>query len=191
MPYQDSTYPWVLEDVCLWWTLRLRWCQSTYYHSRKLSWNSHQDPTSGSSSGLHLSSKYLPGVLDDVDVLDGAGDGVKVIIKSIGNFIESFIKIKHQEPCQDDTYPPRHLLESWRTWRFLMKQEMVSGGGEQSLEDSLKVSSRWNIRNIVQALFIVKHYGTDGTGQTVWIINIDKIIWESVRSRYVLHNKFL
>ena len=40
-------------------------------------WEVFQDPTSGSLSRLHLSSKSLPGVLEERDVLDGARDGVK------------------------------------------------------------------------------------------------------------------
>ena len=54
-----------------------------------------QDPTSGNSSRLPLSSKSLTGVLEDVDVLDGAGDGVRVLIISSRSFTESFIKIQH------------------------------------------------------------------------------------------------
>ena len=42
----------------------------------------HQDPTSGTLSRLHLSSKSLPGVLEDLDVLDGVGEGVKMFIIS-------------------------------------------------------------------------------------------------------------
>ena len=45
-----------------------------------------------------ISSKCLPGVSKDVDVFDGAGDGVRVIIISIESFTESFIKNKHQKP---------------------------------------------------------------------------------------------
>ena len=41
-----------------------------------------------------ISSKCLPGVLKDVDVFDGAGDGVRLIIISIGSFTESFNKIQ-------------------------------------------------------------------------------------------------
>ena len=48
------------------------------------------------SSRLHLSSKSLPGVLEDMDVLDGAGDGVRVLIISLGSFTENFIKVKDQ-----------------------------------------------------------------------------------------------
>ena len=37
----------------------------------------------------------------DMDVLDGAGDGVRVLIISLGTFTERFIKIQHKESCQD------------------------------------------------------------------------------------------
>ena len=57
---------------CSWWSWR--WCQSTQNTPGKLYWKFHQDPTSGSLSRLHLSSKSLPGVLVERDVLDGAGE---------------------------------------------------------------------------------------------------------------------
>ena len=37
--------------------------------------------------------KYSPGVLEDGDVLDRVGDGVRVLKISLGSFTESFIKI--------------------------------------------------------------------------------------------------
>ena len=69
----------------------------------------------------------LAGVLDDRDVLDDAGDGVRVLKISLGSSIESFIKIQHQKLSQDCTCPTCLLLESWMTGMFLMMQEMVSG----------------------------------------------------------------
>ena len=42
--------------------------------------------TSGTSSRLQISSKSLPGVLEDSDVLHGAGDGVRVLKISQGSF---------------------------------------------------------------------------------------------------------
>ena len=74
-----------------------------------------------------MSSKCLPGVLKDVDVFDGAGDGVRVIIISIGSFTKSFNNIQLQEPHQDSTYHPSVFLESWRTWMIVMELVMVSG----------------------------------------------------------------
>ena len=41
------------------------------------------------TSRLHISSKSLPGVLQERDVLDGAGDGVKELNISQGSFTES------------------------------------------------------------------------------------------------------
>ena len=66
--------------------------------------------------GISLShGGAIPGVLEDRDVLDGAGDGVKVLNISQGSFTESFIKIQHQEACQDFTYHQSLFLSSWRT----------------------------------------------------------------------------
>ena len=52
-------------------------------------------------SWLHLSSKSLPGVLEEMEILDKLEYGVIWVIVSLGNFCESFIEIWHQEPCQD------------------------------------------------------------------------------------------
>ena len=49
--------------------------------------------TSGTSSRLHLSSKSLPGVLEDMDVLGGGETGVRIPITTLGSFAESFIMI--------------------------------------------------------------------------------------------------
>ena len=50
-------------------------------------------------SRIHISSKSLPGVLEERDDLDGAGDGVMVLKISQESFTESFIKIHHKEAC--------------------------------------------------------------------------------------------
>ena len=110
----------------------------------------HQDPTSESLSILYLSSKSLPGVLEEWDVLDQAGEGVKELHISQGSFTESFIKIQHQEICQGSTYPPSHFLESWRKGMILMELEMVSRNSIYPREVLLKVSSRSNIRKFVK-----------------------------------------
>ena len=47
-----------------------------------------------------------------MDDLDGAGDGARVLIISLESFTESFIKIQHQKPHQDSTYPPSLFLVS-------------------------------------------------------------------------------
>ena len=49
---------------------------------------------SGTMPRLHLSSKSIPGVLEDMDIADGPGDGVRLEKTSIWSFCESFIKIK-------------------------------------------------------------------------------------------------
>ena len=57
---------------CTW-----RWCHMIGIILQKLLWKFHQDPTSETLSRLHLSSKYLPGVLEDVEVPDEPGIGVR------------------------------------------------------------------------------------------------------------------
>ena len=41
----------------------------------------HQDPTSENLSRLTLSTKYLPGVLEDMDVHDGAREPCEALLK--------------------------------------------------------------------------------------------------------------
>ena len=53
----------------------------------------HQDLISGTMSRLHLYSKSLPGVEEDMDIPDGPGDGVRWEGTSIRSVCESFIKI--------------------------------------------------------------------------------------------------
>ena len=87
-----------------------------------------------------MSFKSFPGVLEVMEVPDKVGDGVRGLGQPLGSFPESFIKIKHLEPCQDSPCPLSPFLESWRTWRFLTKLEMMSGGYGNPYEASLKVS---------------------------------------------------
>ena len=54
----------------------------------------HKDLASGTMSRLHLSSKSLPGVLEDISIPDGPGDGVRWEGTSTRKFCESFIKIQ-------------------------------------------------------------------------------------------------
>ena len=93
-------------------------------------------------SRLNLSSKSLPGVKEDMDILDEHGNGVRLEVTSIRSFFESFIKIWHQERCQDLTCQLSLFLESRRTSTFLMNLEMVSDWREHPSEASVKVSSR-------------------------------------------------
>ena len=73
--------------------------QGTHNIPRKLYNKFHQDPTSGISSRFHLSSKSLPVVLEDVDVLDEVGDGLQIPKIFLGTLKESFIKIQLPELC--------------------------------------------------------------------------------------------
>ena len=66
------------------------------------------------------------GVLEDRGVLDGDRDGVRLLKIPLRFITESFIKIQHQKAYHDSHYPSSILLESWRTWVFLMEVEMVS-----------------------------------------------------------------
>ena len=77
-----------------------------------------------------LSSKFLPGVLEKMEVPDEPGVipdepgvGVRWYGLSFRSFCESFINIKHQKPCKDSTCPPSLFQESWRMWRFLKNLE--------------------------------------------------------------------
>ena len=60
----------------------------------------------------------LPGVLEDMEVPDGAGvldlagDGAKVLKILQRSFTESFIKIQHLEACQNSIYSSSLFLES-------------------------------------------------------------------------------
>ena len=83
-----------------------------------------------SLSRLLLSSKSLPGVLEDKDVPETLGDGVKRVVTSQGKFPASLTMIGLEKACQDSSCPPSLLLESWRTWMFLKHLEMVSEGLE-------------------------------------------------------------
>ena len=94
-------------------------------------------------------------------IVNGAGDGVRVLTISIRSFTESFIKIQQQ----DSTYPPSLFLESWMIGLFLMELDMVFGYSKYQCGTSLKVSSRSNIRNLVKInlYFSVTDGWTDGT----------------------------
>ena len=54
---------------------------------------------------------------------------LEIMSGSFGTSSESSIKIQHQEPGQDCTCIPRHLLKSMRTGMFLMELWMVSRSG--------------------------------------------------------------
>ena len=52
-------------------------------------------------SRLHLSSKSITGVFEDMEILDELVYGIMWVKVSFRIFCESFVKIWHQEPCQD------------------------------------------------------------------------------------------
>ena len=90
------------------------------------------------------------------DFPDRAGDGVRVVKISLESFTETFIKIQHQEACQDSTFPPSLFMESWMTGMFLVELEMVLGYLKYPREALLKVSLRSNIRKLVKTKPIIK-----------------------------------
>ena len=105
-----------------------------------------------------------------MDIPDWPGDGVRWEGTFIRSVCESFIKIWHQEPCQDSTCTPSLFLESRRTWTFLMDLEMVSDGREHPSEVSVKVSSRSDIRNHVKTppVLQVSSWSLGGHGHSWW-----------------------
>ena len=90
------------------------------------------------------------GVFENMDVPAKAWDGVKRLREALGSFPESFIKIKHLKPYQDSPFPLSPFLESWRTWRFLPKLDMVSGGQKNPWEALPKISSKLDNRITVK-----------------------------------------
>ena len=70
-------------------------CHMTCINPLKLLWKFHLNPTSGTLSRLYLSSKSLPGVLEDMEVPDEPGDGVIWLVSTFRSFCKSFIMIKH------------------------------------------------------------------------------------------------
>ena len=84
------------------------------------------DWTCRSQSRLCLSSKTPAGVLEDMDVPDTLGDGVKSLERWPETLCVIFKMIGHVEVSQDSACPPRLQQESWRTWMFLTHLELVS-----------------------------------------------------------------
>ena len=60
------------EEGGVWW-----WSQIEKNILEKLPWKFHEDWITETLSRLHLSSKSLPGVLEDVEVPDAPGDGLR------------------------------------------------------------------------------------------------------------------
>ena len=61
---------------------------------------------SQAESILYLSSKTPAGILEDMDVPDTLGDGVKLLERWPESLCENFKMIGHVEVSQDSTYPP-------------------------------------------------------------------------------------
>ena len=178
-PCQDSTYPPSL-SLESW-----RMCHMIGIIIQKLLRKFHQDSTSQTLSRLHLSSKSLPGVLEDMEVPDAPGDGLRWKRKSKRSFPESFMKIGHQKPSQDSTCHPSLFLEFWRTWRFLMYLVIVSDEREHPREASLKVSWRLDNRNPVKTppVLHVSSWSLGGCGgswRTWWWSQIEENILENL-----------
>ena len=104
---------WILHQHSCW---TWRWGQMEWNIHQKCLWKFHQDLTSETRSRLHLSCKSFPGVKEDMDIPDEPGDGVRWEGTSIRSVCETFIKIRHQEPCQDSTCPPSLFLKSRMIW---------------------------------------------------------------------------
>ena len=112
-----------------------------------LHWKFYQDPTSENLSWLHLSSKSFPGVFEDRDILDGTGDGLRVLNISKGSFTQvsswSLSRL---------TFPPSLFFESWRTGMFLVDLVMVLLYSKYPREALLWVSAKSSIRKLLKTL---------------------------------------
>ena len=62
----------------------------------------HLDPIFGTLLKSHLSSKTHPGVLKDMDAHDGAGDGARIHIKSLGTSSRLLLSSKSPSGVLED-----------------------------------------------------------------------------------------
>ena len=118
-----------------------RWFHMTCINPMKLLWKFHPNPTTGSLSRLSLSSKSLPGFMEDMEVLKN----LEMVSYDIYKPPEVAVKISSKSNIRNPTCPPSPFLESLRTWRFLTNLEMVSDQWEHPYDLSVRVSSRTNI----------------------------------------------
>ena len=171
---------------------------------KKLLWKFHKDPTSETLSRFHLSSKSLPGVMEDINlevVSDDRNHPSEASVK-----VSS--KIQHQIPCQVSTCPSSLFLESWRTWRFLTTILMLSDVRQYNKDAFLKISSRSDNRNPIktQPVLQVSSWSLGGHGGSWrlfwWCQMLDSIVkmlsWKfhqypstETSSRLTLSSKFL
>ena len=121
-----------------------------------------------------------------MDILDEPQDGFRWKGTYVRSFCESFIKIWHQELCQDSTHPPSLFQESRRKWIFLTNLEMVSDGREHISEVSVKVSLRSDIRNHVKTppVLQVSSWSLGGHWHPWWT-------WSWCQMRANIHQKLL
>ena len=63
-----------------------KWCQGVRTTPRKLPWKFHYNQTSWTLSRLSMSFKSLPGVLEDMEVPDNIGNGVRGLGQPLGSF---------------------------------------------------------------------------------------------------------
>ena len=74
-----------------------------------------------------------------MEVPDTPPGGVKRSNLVLRMFGENFMKIGALKGRQDSTCPPSVLLESWRTWRFLINLEVESDDRDHPSEAYMKV----------------------------------------------------
>ena len=104
-------------------------------------------------SRLYLSSKHSPRVLEDGDVLDRVGVGVRVLNISLGSFTESFITSASLSRLYLSS---KSFPGVWEDWDVLGGAGDGSGYSKHPREALLKVSSRSNIRKLVKTSPIIK-----------------------------------
>ena len=72
----------------------------------------------------------------------------------IGIILKKLLRKFHKDPTSETLsrfhLSSKSLLESWRTWRFLINLEVVSDDRNHPSEASVKVLSRSNIRNLAK-----------------------------------------
>ena len=97
-----------------------RWCQMGGNIHQKCLWKFYQDLTSGTMSRLHLSSKSLPGVQEDMDldmVLDGRDHPSKVSVK-VSSRSDIRNHVKTAPVFQVSSWSQRGHEHSWWTLRW-------------------------------------------------------------------------
>ena len=91
---------------------------------------------------ISKSLKTPAGVLEDMNILDALGHGVKWLERWPETLCENFKRIGHVEVSQDSACPSRLQQESKRTKMFLIHLEMVSKDLKDGQKHCVKIS-RW------------------------------------------------